>query len=148
MLRITWNDFICKIDNLYLLCMRTINELLLGLAWRWWSLQMLRWLWDRERLKSCLTTKLFELRGLIKDGTSRLRVDYRQLNGVGRKDVYQLPHVDDILDTLCDTKNFSLDLCLRHIGDWAPPNYWNAYMNGSKRWQLKIYRGMANGCQM
>ena len=47
-----------------------------------------------------------------KDGTSHFRVDYRQLNGVSRKDVYPLPCVDDILDTLGDTKYFSsLDLC-------------------------------------
>ena len=47
-----------------------------------------------------------------KDGTSRFCVDYRRLNGVSRKDVYPLPQVDDIFDTLGDTKYFSsLDLC-------------------------------------
>ena len=46
-----------------------------------------------------------------KDGTSHFCVDYRQLNGVSRKDVYPLLRVDDILDTLGDTKYFSLDLC-------------------------------------
>jgi hypothetical protein len=47
-----------------------------------------------------------------KDGTSRFCVDYRRLNGVSRKDVYPLPRIDDIFDTLGDTKYFSsLDLC-------------------------------------
>ena len=47
-----------------------------------------------------------------KDGTSRFCVDYRRLNGVSRKDIYPLPRVDDIFDTLGDTKYFSsLDLC-------------------------------------
>ena len=47
-----------------------------------------------------------------KDGTSRFCVDYRRLNGVSRKDVYPLPRINDILDTLGETKYFSsLDLC-------------------------------------
>ena len=37
-------------------------------------------------------------------------VDYRQLNGITRKDVYSLPCIDDIFDTLSNTKYFtSLD---------------------------------------
>ena len=42
----------------------------------------------------------------------RFCIDYRQLNRVTRKDVYPLPRIDDILDTLGDSKYFSsLDLC-------------------------------------
>ena len=47
-----------------------------------------------------------------KDGSYRFCVDYRRLNGVSRKDVYPLPRIDDILDTLGETRYFSsLDLC-------------------------------------
>ena len=46
-----------------------------------------------------------------KDGTHRFCIDYRRLNGITKKDVYPLPRVDDILDTLGDAKYFSsLDL--------------------------------------
>ena len=33
------------------------------------------------------------------DGTCRFCVDYHQVNGVTRKDVYSLPQIDDILET-------------------------------------------------
>ena len=47
-----------------------------------------------------------------KDGDVRFCVDYRRLNSITRKDVYPLPRIDDILDTLGETCYFStLDLC-------------------------------------
>ena len=46
-----------------------------------------------------------------KDGTYRFCVDFRRLNTVTTKDVYPLPRIDDILDTLGEAKYFSsLDL--------------------------------------
>ena len=46
-----------------------------------------------------------------KDGTVRFCIDYRKLNSITKKDVYPLPRIDDILDTLGGTKYFSsLDL--------------------------------------
>ena len=46
-----------------------------------------------------------------KDNTYRFCVDYRRLNLVTKKDVYPLPRIDDILDTLSGAKYFTtLDL--------------------------------------
>jgi hypothetical protein len=46
-----------------------------------------------------------------KDWSTRFCVDYRRLNAVTRKDVYPLPRIDDILDTLGQSKYFTtLDL--------------------------------------
>ena len=45
-----------------------------------------------------------------KDGSLRFYVDFRRLNSLTRKDVYPLPHVEDILVTLGEAKYFtSLD---------------------------------------
>ena len=43
-----------------------------------------------------------------KDGSKRFCVDYRKLNAVTKKDVYPLPRIDDILDTLGQAKVFSI----------------------------------------
>ena len=60
-----------------------------------------------------------------KDGSSRFCVDYRRLNSGSRKDVYLLPRIDDILDTLGQTKFFSsLDLC---------SGYWQIEMHPDSR---------------
>ena len=46
-----------------------------------------------------------------KDGSLRFCIDYRKLNSMMEKDVYPLPRIDDILDTLGETRYFtSLDL--------------------------------------
>ena len=46
-----------------------------------------------------------------KDGSQRFCIDYRRLNSLTRRDVYPLPRIDDILDTLGEAKYFSsLDL--------------------------------------
>lgn len=42
-----------------------------------------------------------------KDGSHRMCIDFRGLNKVTRKDVYPLPRIDDILDTLNGMKCFS-----------------------------------------
>ena len=54
-----------------------------------------------------------------KDGTKRFCVDYRKLNSITRKDLYPLPRIDDILDSLGKSKIFStLDL---RSGYWQLP---------------------------
>ena len=46
-----------------------------------------------------------------KDDTLRFCVDYRKVNAVTKKDVYPLPRIDDILDTLGKSRYFTtLDL--------------------------------------
>ena len=46
-----------------------------------------------------------------KDGSLRFCIDFRKLNSITKKDVYPLPRIEDILDTLGETKYFtSLDL--------------------------------------
>ena len=43
-----------------------------------------------------------------KDGTTRFYIDYRRLNSITKTDVYPLPRIDDILDTLGEKHYFSL----------------------------------------
>jgi hypothetical protein len=46
-----------------------------------------------------------------KDGLTRFCVDYRRLNVITKKEVYPLPRIDHILDSLAQAKYFStLDL--------------------------------------
>ena len=60
-----------------------------------------------------------------KDGNLRFCVDYRKINTVTKKDVYPLPRVDDILDTLGKAKYFStLDLT---------SGYWQIEMDPATR---------------
>ena len=60
-----------------------------------------------------------------KDGNLRFCVDYRKVNAVTKKDVYPLPRVDDILDTLGKAKYFStLDLS---------SGYWQIKMDPATR---------------
>ena len=42
-----------------------------------------------------------------KDGIHRFCVDYRRLNAITKMDVFPLPHVDDTLDMLSQTRYFS-----------------------------------------
>jgi len=60
-----------------------------------------------------------------KDGSSRFCVDYRHLNSVTKKDVYPLPRIDDIVDTLGQAKFFStLDLS---------SGYWQVELDSASR---------------
>ena len=43
-----------------------------------------------------------------KDGSLHFCIDYRRVNAVTKKDVYSLPRVDDIVDTLGDAKYFTM----------------------------------------
>ena len=50
-----------------------------------------------------------------KDGSLRFCVDYHKLNAITSKDVFPLPRIDDILDTLGGTQYFtSSDLASGH----------------------------------
>lgn len=60
-----------------------------------------------------------------KDGTTRFCIDYRKLNSITKKDVYPLPRIDDILDTLGGAKYFtSLDLA---------SGYWQVSLDAESR---------------
>lgn len=43
-----------------------------------------------------------------KDGSPRLVIDYRRLNEVTEKDVYLLPRMDEVLESLGNAKYFSM----------------------------------------
>ena len=71
-----------------------------------------------------------------KDGTYRFCVDFRRLNAITTKDVYPLPRVDDILDTLAECKYFSsLDLA---------SGYWQVELDAESRPKsaFTTYRGL------
>jgi hypothetical protein len=54
-----------------------------------------------------------------KDGTYRMCIDFRKLNGITKKDAYPLPRIDDMLEKLGGAKYFSsLDLT---SGFWQVP---------------------------
>ncbi len=60
-----------------------------------------------------------------KDGTTRFCIDYRKLNSITKKDVYPLPRIDDIFDTLGGAKYFtSLDLA---------SGYWQVSLDAESR---------------
>lgn len=42
-----------------------------------------------------------------KDGTTRFCIDYRRLNAITKKDVYPLPRIEDILDTIGRAQYFT-----------------------------------------
>ena len=71
-----------------------------------------------------------------KNGTLRFCVDYRCLNSVTKKDVYPLPRIDDILDTLGGMKYFSsLDLA---------SGYWQVALDpeSSSKTAFTTHRGL------
>ena len=71
-----------------------------------------------------------------KDGTLRFCVDYRRLNSITKKDVYPLPRIDDILDTLGGCKYFStLDLS---------SGYWQIEMDkeSAEKTAFSTHRGL------
>ena len=59
-----------------------------------------------------------------RDGSYRFCVDYRHLNAVTKMDVFPLPHVDDTLDMLLQTRYFTLDLA---------PRYWQVQMDNDSQ---------------
>ena len=70
-----------------------------------------------------------------KDGTLRMRVDYRKLNFVTKPDKFPLPRIDDLLDQLGKSKYFStLDLAA---------GFWQIRMNNSPK--EKTAFGTQNG---
>ena len=66
-----------------------------------------------------------------KDGTSQFCVDFRRVNAVTKKDVYPLPRIDDMLDTLGGAKYFStLDLS---------SGYWQIELDPATREKNGLY---------
>ena len=56
---------------------------------------------------------------VLEDGSLHFYIDFRRLNSITKKDVYPLPRVDDILDTLGNARHFAtLDLA---SGYWQVP---------------------------
>lgn len=77
-----------------------------------------------------------------RDGTLRFCVDYRKLNAMTKKDVYPLPRIDDILDTLGNSRYFTtLDLA---------SGYWQIEMDPASREKSAFitHHGLFEFCRM
>jgi hypothetical protein len=73
------------------------------------------------------------------DGTLRMRIDYRALNKVTKKDKYPMPRIDDLMDNLAGAKYFSsLDLTsgynqFKLVGSDVPKTACNTHI-GKYEW--------------
>jgi hypothetical protein len=83
-----------------------------------------------------------------KDGTFRFCIDYKALNAVTKKDVYPLPRVDDIFDTLHGATIFSsLDMPsgYHHVSIRPQDREKTAFRTRSGHWQwLRMPFGLTN----
>ena len=76
-----------------------------------------------------------------KSGEMRFCVDYRRLNAVTLKDSYPLPRIDDTLDTLSNSKYFSiLDMQAAYMQVEIDPKDWHktAFISHCGMYQFKV----------